>query len=207
MKLTYFFDYSSPYAYIGARAIEALATEAGVSLKWHPFLLGGLFKTIGTPMVPLDAMAPAKRAYNVKEMHRWAAFRELTFAFPSRFPMNTVTALRMTLQLSQEEMPRLAHAIFRAYWADDRDINDKAVLGNIADEAGFDGAGLLAGTQNPEIKDQLKQHTQAAVDAGLCGAPSVLVQEGADDAGMLFWGQDRYDMVKKALSGWRPACG
>jgi 2-hydroxychromene-2-carboxylate isomerase len=92
----------------------------------------------------------------------------------------------------------LIHPIFRAYWAEDRDVNDDTVLAEIAAAAGLDGAALVAGTKNDSVKERLKAATDDAVRAGLCGAPSFLVGD------LLFWGQDRLLFVEKALQGWRP---
>ncbi|HHH11964.1 MAG TPA: 2-hydroxychromene-2-carboxylate isomerase [Sorangium sp.] len=206
-KLTFFFDYASPYAYLGATQVAALADKHHAPLTWHPFLLGGLFRAIGTPLVPLFEMSAAKRAYQGVDIQRWADHYQVAYTFPSRFPMNTVKPLRMALQLDSVDRPRLVLPLFRAYWADDRDISDAQVLRAIADEAGFDGAALLAGCADPSVKSRLHETTEQARAAGVCGAPSFLVQSDDEDDGMLFWGQDRLGLIDKALAGWRPACG
>lgn len=207
MLLDVYFDYSSPFAYLGVSQIERVATEAGATLAWRPFLLGGLFKAIGTPNVPLMAMPAAKQRYQLVDMRRWADHWGVPFRFPSRFPMNTVTALRMSLQLTTRELPPFMHAVFRAYWADDRDIADPEALRAIAADCGLDGEALLAGAADPAIKDRLRQATDEAADRGVCGVPSFLVRSDEGDPGMLFWGQDRLELVAEALGGWRPACG
>ena len=76
----------------------------------------------------------------------------------------------------------------------------------LADDLGLDGTALLEGCQNPAIKDKLKAATEGAAEAGLVGAPTFVVREG-DEAGVMFWGQDRLLMVEKALDGWRPKSG
>lgn len=204
MRLTFYFDYASPYAYLGATQIATTAGSRGAALTWHPFLLGGLFKAIGTPMVPMLEMPTAKQAHVALDLNRYAAKYRVPFVFPSRFPMNTVTALRMTLQV--EDRGKLARAIFKAYWADDRDINDAEELAKIATAAGFDGPALVDGASEQGVKDLLRAHTDAAVGAGVCGAPCFLVDDGAAEP-LLFWGQDRLPLVKKALGGWRPSSG
>jgi 2-hydroxychromene-2-carboxylate isomerase len=202
LRLTFFFDYSSPYAYLGSTQVGEAAAERGVVLMWHPFLLGALFKSIGTPIVPMLEMPQAKQDYVRLDMHRYAAKYRVPFRFPSRFPMNTVAALRMTLQV--ENRAKLARAIFRAYWADDRDINDEGELVSIADDAGFDGRALFDATREQCVKDLLRAHTDAAIKAGVCGAPSYLVDDG--DGTMLFWGQDKLPLIKRVLAGWHPEC-
>lgn len=205
-ELHFFFDYSSPFAYLGFTQVEAAAERHGAELHWHPFLLGALFKAIGTPIVPVAVMPEPKQKLAMKEMHRWADHYDVPFSFPSRFPMNTIRALRMTLQVPAERLPAFARAVYQAYWADDRDIDDPAVLTALADDLGLDGQALVEGCQDPAIKQKLHEATDHAVAVGLCGAPSYLVKAG-DEEGMLFWGQDRLTLVERALEGWRPPMG
>ena len=170
----------------------------GAAVRWKPFLLGALFKSIGTADVPLFTMPEPKRVLAGVDMTRWAAHHEVPFRFPSRFPMNSVKALRMVLQLPDAQKPPLVQAIFRAYWAEDRDIGADAELAAIAGSLGLDGAALVAGTKGDAVKARLKSATDEAERAGLCGAPSFLVKD------QLFWGQDRLPFVERALQGWRP---
>jgi 2-hydroxychromene-2-carboxylate isomerase len=195
--LHFFFDFSSPFAYLASTQVEALARRTGAELVYRPFLLGGLFKAIGTPDVPLFAMPAAKRRHSLADMARWADHYGVPLRFPGRFPMNTVKPLRMVLELPEGERAALIHAIFRAFWAEDRDISDDATLAAIATAAGLDGSVLVANAKTDAAKACLKAATDEAVQAGLCGAPSFLVE------GELFWGQDRLMLVEKALEGAR----
>lgn len=197
-ELQFFFDFSSPFAYLASTQIEAVAQRSEARIIFRPFLLGALFKTIGTPDVPFFTMPEAKRRHATADMGRWADHYGVPFRFPSRFPMNTVKPLRMVLQVTEEQKPALIHAFFRAYWADDQDLRDDAVLAAIATGAGLDGAALVEGAKSEPVKERLKVATEEAVRAGLCGAPSFLVGD------LLFWGQDRLPFVEKALQGWRP---
>ncbi|MEQ9319406.1 MAG: 2-hydroxychromene-2-carboxylate isomerase [Polyangiaceae bacterium] len=204
--LDFYFDYSSPFAYLGATQVGAVAKRHDAQLNLEPFFLGGLFKSIGTPLVPFAEMPQPKQKLAMKDMYRWAEYWDVPFNFPSRFPMNTIAALRMTLQLSNDAMEPFMLAVFRAYWGEDRDINAPDVLQGLAADLGLDGTALLEGCQNPAIKDKLKAATEGAAEAGLVGAPTFVVREG-DEAGVMFWGQDRLLMVEKALDGWRPKSG
>ena len=191
----FYFDYASPFAYLASERIEGLVATAGATMTWKPFLLGGLFKAIGTPIVPIQVMSPAKRRHALVDMQRWADHWGVSLNWPSRFPMNTVKALRITLLL--DDPAPFVHAVMRAYWADDRDINDPAELTALCTEAGVDPT-LLARTSDPEVKTLLREATEGAQAAGVFGVPSFLID------GQLFWGQDRLDFVEKALAGWRP---
>jgi len=192
------FDFSSPFAYLAAARIEEVAARSGAAVLYRPFLLGGLFQAIGTPNVPLFEMPEPKRLHSLADMRRWAAHFDVTFAFPSRFPMSTVKPLRMVLALPEAERGPLVRAVFRAYWADDRDISDVAVLRDIATSVGLDGGALVARTSDASLKTALREATDEAARRGVFGAPTFFVE------GLAFWGQDRLDLVEKALGGWRP---
>lgn len=197
-EVSFFFDFSSPFAYLASTQIESVAARAGAMVRYRPFLLGALFKALGGPDVPLFSMPPVKQRHARDDMFRWADFHGVPLKFPTRFPMNTVKALRMILQLPEPQRAPLMHAIFAAYWADDRDINDDAVLVELATSVGLDGAALVTGTKDDAVKAQLKSATDEAVKLGLFGAPTFMVGD------LLFWGQDRLAFVEKALQGWRP---
>lgn len=199
----FYFDYSSPFAYLGATQIARIAEEQNATLTYKPMLLGGLFKSIGTPIVPLMDFTEAKRTYYLRDLERWAEHWGVSFKLPSRFPMNTVGPLRLTLAVASQQPPALApliDRIFRAYWVEDKNISDTDVLASILTELELDPV-LLESIQDPTIKASLRDATDAAVQLGVCGAPTSVVD------GMLFWGQDRMNFVERALKGWRPPCG
>ena len=191
--LEIYWDFSSPFAYLGSTQAAKLAERTGASLVWKPMLLGGLFKSIGQVDVPLFAWSDAKKKYYFEDMYRWAAFWGVPFKFPTRFPMHTLKAMRTYLALPEERRDAFRERTFHAYWAEDRDISDEGVLRELVG-AGADE--VLARTQDPAVKKSLLDATQVAVDAGVFGAPTWVV-----DGKELFWGQDRIPLVERALKG------
>jgi 2-hydroxychromene-2-carboxylate isomerase len=105
--------------------------------------------------------------------------------------MNTIKSLRAYLALPPERRDAFARATFVAYWSEDRDIADDAVVRELIGE-GADA--VLARTQTHEIKQELIDSTARAAAAGVFGAPT-WVLDGKD----LFWGQDRLVLVERAL--------
>ncbi len=189
--LDLYWDFSSPFAYLGATQAEALAARTGATLTWRPMLLGAVFKAIGQEQAPILTWSEAKRSYYFKDIARWADLYGVPFQFPTRFPMLTLKALRTYLALPDDRRRAFRERTFRAYWAEDRDIADDAVL---AELAGEDVGALVARIQAPEIKKALVDATQYAIDRGVFGAPTWIV-DGRD----LFWGQDRIALVERAL--------
>ncbi len=190
--LEVYWDFSSPYAYLGQTQAEALAARTGATLVWRPMLLGGLFKTVGQEQVPMRTWSPAKQEHTLRDIGRWAAYWGVPYNFPELFPVNSVKALRCWMALPPEARDDFRARTFAAYWADGRDISDEAVL---RDLLGPSAEATLAATGTPAIKQGLIDATQRAADAGVFGAPTWVV-----DGTELFWGQDRIPLVEHALS-------
>jgi 2-hydroxychromene-2-carboxylate isomerase len=189
--LEIYWDFSSPYSYLGSTQAEAVAKRTGATLVWKPMLLGGVFKTIGQADAPLLTWGESKRVHALKDLLRWAEHWGVPFSFPSRFPMNTLKALRAYLALPEERRAAYREKTYRAYWAEDRDISDEATLRELIG----DGAdAILARTQQGEIKQALIDATNEAVERGVFGAPTWIV-----DGKELIWGQDRIPLVERAL--------
>jgi 2-hydroxychromene-2-carboxylate isomerase len=194
-----YFDYSSPFSYVGTALAERVF---GDRARYHPMLLGAVFKHVGAPNVPMFAQNTAKRAFTTADMQRQAEQAGLPFSFPTRFPMNTVLPLRVTLLAGAHETAegrRLVHRIYRAYWAEDRDISDPAVVAALCDELGYDGADLVKRANLPENKLALRAATDRAIEAGVFGAPTFVVH--TDTGPELFWGADRIDLAARAAAG------
>lgn len=190
-SLEVYWDFSSPYAYLGTTEAEALARRTGASLTWRPMLLGGVFKAVGQADVPMSTYPAPKQRHTGLDLERWAAHRGVPFRFPSRFPMNTVKALRAWLALPEARRDGFRERAFRAYWAEDRDLADDAVL---AELVGDGAEAVLARSRSPEVKQALHDATRRAVEAGVFGAPTWVV-----DGRELIWGQDRVPLVERAL--------
>lgn len=185
-------DFSSPFSYLGVTQVEEMARRSGAKIEWRPFLLGALFRQIGTPDVPLFHASKAKQQYLAKDLADWAGWWGVPFKWPAHFPLRSILPLRISLV-----EPKAIQPLYRAYWAAGQKIDDPAVCVAVLDAAGLPGEDLVRATQDQAIKDQLKANTGHAQAAGLCGAPSFVVQRpGAEPE--LFWGQDRFDAVVEA---------
>ena len=144
--------------------------------------------------MPIATFSPAKQRYIGKDLDRWAAYWGAPYRFPSRFPTNSLRALRVYLALPETHQEAYRDAVFRACWADDRDITDDAVLAScIGDDKIAQDAFTKAAS--PEVKAALRSATEQAVAQDVFGVPTYVVN-GRD----LFWGQDRLELVEEALS-------
>lgn len=193
--IEFYFDFSSPYSYLAAEQIEAIAARHGAELRWKPILLGAVFKVTGG--APLTETIGAKAAYSVHDFARSARFAGIAYQQPRPFPVATVAAARAVIWLHNEQPAREAafvHAVFRAYYVDGRDISRAEVVGEVAAECGLDAARVLAGTQDPLVKDQLRAQVETAIVRGVFGAPFMFVGDEA------FWGHDRLPQLERWLA-------
>ncbi|MSQ03458.1 MAG: 2-hydroxychromene-2-carboxylate isomerase [Myxococcales bacterium] len=187
-KLEFFFDFSSPFAYLAASQVVGLSRRTGAELVLRPLLLGALFRDLGTVDVPILGMSELKRQSTLVDLGRWARWWGVPLEWPAGFPLRTVLPLRIFLgSPTAERMNR----IFAAAWGRGEDISRPGVLAAL----GVTAAELASAS---EQREPLVAATAYARDSGVFGVPSFRVNEGA-----LFWGQDRLDMVERACRGER----
>jgi len=190
--IDFYFDYASPFAYLAATQLPRVIAHTGAEVTLRPLLLGGLFRSLGTANVPLFAMSDAKRQYQLQHLTRAAAEWQVPFRFATRFPMNTVKALRLTTLAPPERQLELALAIFTAFWADDRDISSDEVLLDVVEKTGVDQA-LLGKLDDSATKQRLREATDAASALGIFGVPTIIY------GSQPFWGQDNIELVARLL--------
>lgn len=195
--IEFYFDFASPYGYMGSTRIEALAAKYGREVHWKPFLLGAAFKVMGVPSM---AVQPLKSDYSKRDFERSAKYYGIPYKFPSAFPISSLAAARAVTWahgVDSKKAKLLCQALFRAYFVDDINISNAAEVIAIAAKNGFDAAAVEAGMNDQHVKDKLKAEVDAALAKGVFGSPFVIVD------GEPFWGVDRLDQVERWLKDGR----
>jgi len=192
--IDFYFDFSSPYGYLGAEKIEALAAKYGRAVDWHPVLLGVIFKeTGGAPLTTL----PIKGDYSKRDFQRSARFLGVPYRAPSKFPIASQAPARIVLWLKHRDpalAARVAKALYRAYFVDDVDISDPDRAAAVAEKEGADAAAARSAVDDPAVKDELKADVAQALARGVFGSPYVIVD------GEPFWGVDRFEQLERWLA-------
>lgn len=192
--IQFYFDFSSPYSYIASEWIDALAARHGRPVRWNAILLGATFATTGLKP-PVEF--PLKREYFMRDFLRSARFEGLPYTQPQPFPIATQNAARVFWWLDAEDPARAvawAHAALRAYFARGVALDDPAALKALAAEAGLDAAAAEEAWNDPANKLRLKSANEAAIAAGVFGAPYFVID------GEPFWGNDRKPQIEQFLS-------
>jgi 2-hydroxychromene-2-carboxylate isomerase len=184
--MQFWFDFASTYSYVAALRVAAECARAGVELEYKPFLLGPIFnELLGIKDSPFNVQ-PLRGRYMWRDLERLCEKHAIPWRRPTTFPRNSVLAARVAC-CAGAAIPTLTRAIFRANFADDRDIADPGVLREVIDSNGADGHRLVETAQTPEVKAQLRANTAEAQRLGIFGAPDFVVE------GELFFGQDRLE--------------
>ncbi|MGD0144038.1 MAG: 2-hydroxychromene-2-carboxylate isomerase [Rhizomicrobium sp.] len=189
-ELEFWYEFASTYSYPAAMRIAALATRAGVAVRWRPFLLGPIFGSQGWTDSPFN-IYPTKGRYMWRDLERICEAEGLPLKLPPVcFPQNGLKAARLALAGEAAGWTAdFSRAVYAANFGDQKDISDDSVLGTILEKLGVDAAAALAAANTPENKEMLKSQTSEAVARGLFGAPSFTIGKE------LFWGNDRLEQA------------
>lgn len=184
--IDFYFDFSSPYGYVAANRIEALAAKYGRAVTWRPMLLGVAFKATGSGPLP---SIPLKGDYAKRDFLRSARFHGVPFRLPEPFPVSTVAACRAFYSVRDEnERVKLAKALFRAYFIDNVNIGEADNVLKVAA-----GVGLTPDLNDQAVKDKTRAEVDAALAKGVFGSPYIIID------GEPFWGVDRFDQIERWL--------
>jgi 2-hydroxychromene-2-carboxylate isomerase len=195
-QLEFIFDIVSPNAYLAWYPAKAMAERVGAELVVTPVFLGGMHKLTGNaPPMIRDKDVKGKVEYGMLEMQRFIAKHGYDkYRLHPQFPFNSITLQRMLLCVDGSERVRLAAALLPAIWEEGTPVDDPEQMGAALAAAGFDAAELMSGTQDPNIKQQLIDNTQGAVDRGAFGIPTFFV------GNEMFFGKERLGQIEEELT-------
>lgn len=196
------FDFVSPNAYLVWWPLSDLCARHGAQLVVTPVFLAGMHRITGNaPPMIRDKDVRGKTEYAALEMERFIARHGLTkYRLHPQFPFNSVQLQRMLVAACADARGReFAEALLRAVWEEGIDIADAHALARTIAQAGFDADDLAARAQTDAVKRRLADNTDAVVERGAFGIPTMFVPAGGGRESM-FFGKERLDQIAEALS-------
>jgi carboxymethylenebutenolidase len=195
--IDYYVSLNSPWTHLGAARIEALAAKFHATMRIYPVDFGAIFAASGG--LPLPKRSPQRQAYRLQELRRWRDRLGIPIHIqPKFFPSSEaltsgcVIALRETV--GDAPAIKLAHAVLRAVWEEERDPADAATLAALITACGQDADAVMKLGAEPRWAERRVADTEAALDRGVFGAPSYVIGDE------IFWGQDRLEFVEQHLA-------
>ncbi len=192
----YYFAPQSPWAYLGHQRFETILKQAGAQVRVMPIDLGGKVFPISGGL-PLGQRAPQRQAYRLTELERFSKWLGAPLHLkPTFFPVSGDDAARLIIAvdmaLGPEASMTISGAVLSAVWSQQRNIADEKTLAELLKEHQLPDS-CLEQSHSQAVQIQYEKYTQMAIDAGVFGAPSYVLN------GEIFWGQDRLDFVERAL--------
>jgi 2-hydroxychromene-2-carboxylate isomerase len=198
MTLEFHFDFGSPNAYLSHLVIPAIEARTGVQFEYVPVLLGGVFKATGN-VSPAESMQGIrnKPRYQQIETERFIARHAISrFERNPWFPVNTLQIMRGAVYAgSAGFLAEYVDAVYGHMWGEPKKMDEPDVIKSALQSSGLPADDIMAGMQDPQVKQQLIANTERSVAMGTFGSPTFYVD------GEIYFGKDKLVEVEAAMSG------
>jgi len=194
----FYFDVISPYAWLAFKALPSTLEGIAHRVHYHPVVFGAMLKHHGQ-LGPAEL--PGKRDWTYRQVMWLAKQQGTVLQMPASHPFNSLALQRMAVATSSNGEParEVVEAIFKHVWCSGLEAADASRMAELqtylTQWMQQSQPNFQIDIQTPEVKQKLQQHTQAAIDLGLFGVPSMVVD------GQVFWGQDALPMLRAYLEG------
>ena len=182
-SIEFYFDFSSPYSYIGYQEIKKIEKKNSFKIKYMPIFLGGLHNAAG---VTPAAFINLKSKYMIEDAKLICEKKNIKFIFNSYFPIKTVNFMRGVIIAEEDNSEKIyIEKIFNSIWKDGLNMNDPIVINKVLKNINLNPEKFFVRVADQKIKDKLRILTDDALKKGIFGSPTFLVNK------KIFWGQDR----------------
>ena len=191
----FIFDFGSPKTYLVYKLLPGIEKRTNIKAEFVPVLLGGIFKSTNN-VSPIESFktVPAKGKYDDLDTARFVKKHNIAFNFNSNFPINTLNLMRGAIYAQENEIfDKYVEVVFKSMWVDNKKMDDLEVIQSVLLENGLPVKEIFEGTQDQKIKDKLIKNTSEAVEKGIFGAPSMLVEDE------LFFGKESLQDVEELI--------
>lgn len=192
--IDFYFDFASPYGYIASQTIDELAARHGRSVNWHAIVLDANFQSLERIRIPSSVM---RSDYIRRDVERLAAFSGVDYKTPSSLGLHTETAARLFHWFNDRDPAQgrcFAHAVYRAYFVEDRNIAQLETLQDLCAAQNMDATQLQQLANDSATRARLKAEIDLAEARGVFGSPFFIVE------GERFWGNDRLPQLERWLA-------
>jgi 2-hydroxychromene-2-carboxylate isomerase len=196
MNIAFHFDFGSPNAYLVHKVIPAISQQTGIVFDYVPVLLGGVFKATNnvSPGISMQGISN-KPEYQRIETERFCKAHGIApqVANP-HFPVNTLKMMRgAVFAAGTSYYQQYIDAMYAAMWEQALKMDEDDLISAALTKAGLPAADIFAGMADPVVKQQLIANTEASVQRGNFGSPTLFVGDE------MYFGKDKLrDAVEAA---------
>ena len=181
-SIDFYYDFGSPTAYLAWSQLSILDNNR-FKINYYPVLLGGIFAATSNRS-PIHVDAKAKWMW--RDLQMYASKYKVVLNHNDSFPVNTLYLMRGAIYAKKNNViEKYNEIMFKAMWQSNVNLSEPGNIINTLKDGGLDSKEFLSAAENQDIKDELKGVTSIAIEKGLFGVPTFIVD------GELFFGQDR----------------
>lgn len=185
--ITFYFDVISPYAYLAFERLPEALQGLSYEVTYKPVLFAGLLKHHGQ-LGPAEI--PSKREWTYRQV-QWLAHKlGIELQLPAAHPFNPLALMRLAVATNHSGLPNryVVEKLFRHAWLGGLDAAAEQRFEALKAELK-----LVTEPNSPEVKSLLKTHTDSAIQQGVFGVPTLVVDD------KLFFGLDSLPMLAAHL--------
>ena len=189
--IDFYFDFTSPYAYLAHQKLPELAERYGYAVRYRPIDLQEAKLAAGNTG-PSNRDIPVKLKHLRIDMQRWAARYGVPIA-PPRAHGSARLNCGTFFAIDRGEARRYVGTAWHRVWGLGGAMNDDALLRDVAARMGWDGDAFLARTIAADAQARYRDATNEARERGVFGVPMMIVGEE------MWWGNDRLQFLEEYL--------
>lgn len=188
-QITCYLDFISPYAYLAFEKLPEALMGLSYSVTYKPVLFAAMLKHHGQ-LGPAEI--PSKREWTYRQVQWLAHSQGIDLQMPAAHPFNPLALLRLAVACGDQGLPNryVCETVFRHVWRGGADAVEVGRLDALTQQLN-----PRRPANSDEVKQEVKAHTDEAIQAGVFGVPSFAVD------GKLFWGLDALPMLRDYLQG------
>lgn len=193
-ELDFYFDFYSPYAYLGFHRLMLSADKHAIAPKFHPVDLRRLKKAVGNTG-PANVDIPLKIKYLMRDLSKWADRYSIPFgSVPKGTDSGRMNRGVFLARETGQEREYIAEG-YSLVWGRGEDMGSDDVLASLACSLEWNPDTLLSFVDSEDACGKYEQTFDQAIANGVFGVPTVMI------GGEMWWGNDRMFMVEEALTG------
>jgi 2-hydroxychromene-2-carboxylate isomerase len=188
-SLDFYFDVISPYAYLAFHDLPRALEGHEVAVRYRPLVFGAVLGALGQ-LGPAEI--PGKREWTYRQVLWLARERGLPMQMPTTHPFNSLALQRLAIACDPQGLPDRTQVqrLFEHVWCAGQEATDADRLAQLTQ-----ALQPARDPQSSEVKQALRACTDAAVQAGVFGTPTMVID------GRVFWGNDALPMLQAYLGG------
>ncbi len=200
IKIQYYFDYKSPYAFLADERSRELASLPNVEIEWLPYTL-----QIGKFLGEAELDGQGEDIKKTRNDHQWrrvrysyfdcrreAKRRGMTILGPQKIFDSSLAHIAYLWSRNSSNGQKLHEQVFERFWRRELDLESLESLISLMRETNVEVKGFeeYLKEEGRDLHNKIQKEAEAK---GVFGVPSWLVD------GELFWGLERLERLREKI--------